>query len=402
MSRSVAFWLLLLWVVIGCQSAPVVDVAASVQPLTVEAPPTVAVGEPFDVVVTAADNVDLPITLTLLGSYGSRFVAGTLQNGGASIRVPGELTRQSGLTTLTATGAGYSGSATTTFIAGAAVEPLTPLVGARSIVADGASWAMTVIVPFDRFNNPLANGTPFTVRVRHPDQSVETLRTETDHLLAWERVYSGTKAGRSTITVEGEGAFGPAADLLEVAGWPERFTLSATYDHLEADGRQLVTIQSDEIVDRFGNMMPDGTQVLFVVEDMAGKRTLPAVTIDGSAETTLQAPDQPQTVSITALVYDRASEPLTLAFRESVTDFTVLAQQSESGAIAVTAGPVLGALNQYVPDGTRATITVGDTVVEAQVRDGYVRRDLLGVERVDMLSVQIGSVVISAEIEDQP
>ena len=401
MRRVLLLWLVLGWL-LGCREAPPAQVVAATLPLRVSAPTTVQAGAGMRVEVSAENAPDMLLTLTLVGSYGTWFTSGAFENGRASIYVPTTATQQSGHVRIMVRGDGYMGSTTTQILSGPVVGPLTPLVGARSIVADGTSWAMTVVVPFDQFANPLTDGTPFTVRVRHPDQVTDVLNIETKSLVAWERIYSHTRAGRSTIALESDGIFGSSADLLEVAGWPETLSVSAEFDHLEADGRQLVTLQTDVIADRFGNPMPDGTQVLFVVEGVEGKRTLPALTLDGSAETTLQAPDQPQTVSITVTVYDRVSQPFSLRFTQSVTEFAASAAQMEDGSVEVTAGPVLGALKQFVPDGTRATITLGDSVVEARVVDGYVRSSVQGVGEAELVTVQIGAVQVSAEIEERP
>ncbi|MCB8945324.1 MAG: hypothetical protein H6658_16375 [Ardenticatenaceae bacterium] len=108
--------------------------------------------------------------------------------------------------------------------------------------------------------------------------------------------------------------------------------------------------------DRFGNIMLDGTQISFVVTGPTGEvRLIPAQTVDGIAETVLQAPELPGEYEVQAAVFGMASEPLRLTFTPgpAISRFPIhLAIDNENDELHLTAGPITAALAQYVPDGT--------------------------------------------------
>jgi hypothetical protein len=229
---------------------------------------------------------------------------------------------------------------------------------------------MLVVVPFDEFGNPVAEDTPVTVRVRRPDNRITEQEITVSHLVAWTRIPSGTRAGRTTISVTTQDVYGPEATLLEVAAFPVSSTLEAEPRSAPANGRELITLRTSVLVDQFGNVLPDGTLVTFVADAPNGdRRFVPAYTINGVAEAPLQAPTEPGIFTVRATVYDAESAPLQVAFTSgpAVGAFPLTARtDTTSGAVILEAGPILGPLQQYVPDGTPVLFTVTDDAGQQQ------------------------------------
>lgn len=355
----------------GCAAAPAPDMPSAPAlsapapsapaPLALELPPTVAAGS--DVLVRAGPAPlpdGAPLTLLLVGSDGVRLAHGAFFDGVGRVLIDGAQTTASGLVSVTATADGYRGSAEFTVTAGPPVEPVTPLIGARTITADGAHWSMTVVVPFDRFGNPLDDGAPVALRAVRPDGRNEVQATTVRHLLAWFRLDSGTVAGRTTVAVDAAGVPGPEGTLLEVAGPPLPFALSADQPALPADGRRLAVVRTARLVDRFGNQLPDGTLVTLVVTDPDGtQRYLPGYTLAGSAEFPVQSATVPGAARAQATAFGVVSDPLTLAWQPTAAAFALSATVDRAaGSVRLDAGPVVAALGQYMPDGTPILLTV--------------------------------------------
>jgi hypothetical protein len=330
------------------------------------------VGETVELLVgpiNAADNT--PVFLTILGSYGPNLLRAQFEGGMAWFQIPAEMTTRSGTVSLVATAGNARGQATLQLLPDEPVEPITPLVGARSIIADGDHWAMAVVVPFDRFGNPVAEGTAVQMRSLHPGNNLNAHDTTIEHLLAWERIFSGTKAGRTVIAANIADVHGPEGILMEIPGWPVPFKLAADPPTLPADGFQLMTLRSDVITDRFDNIMPDGTQVSFVVTGPAEDvRFIPAQTVDGVAETVMQAPELPGDYDIRVAVFGVESEPLVVEFTPgpAIGRFAVDVEvNNENGELLLVAGPITAVLDQYVPDGTPVQYTVTGPDKEEQL-----------------------------------
>jgi hypothetical protein len=186
------------------------------------------------------------------------------------------------------------------------------------------------------------------------------METYTQHLLAWARIASGNYAGAMLIAATAGFAHSPERIVSETPGLPIPFQLTADKGSLPADGRQLVRLTSSQITDRFGNVLLDGVNVT-VLADIPGqdRRTIPATTIDGRIYTTIQAPSQPGTMTVQAWLAGVASAPLPLVFTPgpAVEPILVVTQTVATG-INLIAGPLVGSLGQFIPDGAAVTFTI--------------------------------------------
>jgi hypothetical protein len=328
----------------------------------------------------------LSVTLVVTGSYGPRMYQTTFQRDEAHFLLPGKETQQAGIVGLTALAGQSQGSAQVLIQASSPVEPLTPLVGVRSIIADRYSWSMTVLVPFDKFGNPVMEGTRVEVLILHPGNRLEKKFLVVRHLLAWMRVFSGIKAGRSTVVALLGQVYGFEARLLEVAGWPTPFSISADPPSLPADGYLLTTLQTSIIRDQFGNAMPDGTLITFVIDSPDGTRTsIPAQTIDGSAGISFQAPREEGAYQIRASVFGVESQLFVMHFTAgpAVGTFPIIGhQETINQASLLIAGPLLGTLGQYIPDGSPVRFLITPAHGQSQELDtvsdaGYAQVEML-------------------------
>jgi hypothetical protein len=358
----------------GCGSpAPAAPVSTLTGELPVRAPQSIQAGATAEIIIgpVAAAKSGTPVRLVAVGSYGPRIYQGAFDGAQARFVLPGEDTRQSGYMSLTAISGEAIGETGLTITAGAMVEPVVPLVGSRAIPADGEHWSMVVVVPSDVYGNPAPDGTEVSLRALHPGNRVEDKTVQVNHLLAWQRLFSGTQAGHTIITAAVGDAHGPESDLLEVAGWPQPFSLTNEPTTLPADGRQLMKLRSSVIRDKFDNVIPDGTLVTILVKEGGElKRSLPAYTLGGIAETTLQAPSQPGVIEVYGVVYGMEGQHLQITFTAgpAVDVFPVnVVKDPVNRVVRLEAGPLLGALGQFIPDGTPVVFRLTDSRGQRQL-----------------------------------
>lgn len=351
-ARILGVFLIMGILLVGCRNDVEVGTRQAVS-LRVDAPSEMLAGEEVIVQIQGGIAGETAV-LVVDGGYGVVVEEGVFDQAGvAEVKHTPEI---AGVMHLTAVVRKSQASASVKVIPHEAVEPLVPLVGARSITADGKKWAMTVIVPHDKFGNAIADGTAFTQTVQHPDNVVVTERRISQHLLTWWRVTSRTTSGTATIAVNGDGVYGREADLLEVPGWPVPFELTTTAVDPVADGRGLVLVETAVLKDEYGNVLPDGTVVKFIVND---ESVVTGVTVDGSAEITLQSPKQAQTFSVVGELYSTISTPLEITFLPQIETFDLHAKfDADLNAIIIDAGPLLGRFDQFIADGTPADIVL--------------------------------------------
>ena len=386
--------LLLVGVLLYRASIPVTPVRA----LTIQAPSLIQAGEPVTITVqvepaTAQDA----ILLLAQGTFGLYPQMQTPVQGVAHFQLAPLQTQFAGTVQWMARGGTLETRSTSTILPGPAADPILPVVGPRSIVADHAHWTMIVATPRDQFFNPVAEQSPVTFRVQHPilpnqnpATGLEVVQTHTQHLLAWAKIYSHTSAGRTLLTANSGDAYSPERTIFEVPGLPVPFALMADRLTLPADGRQLVQISSEQIKDKFGNVLSDGAEITLLA-DMPGmdRRSLPAVTVDGRIYTTLQAPIQPGEMTVQAWLGGVSSKPLHLTFTPGPAVLPIKMKATlEPEQITITAGPLVGQLGQFIPDATAVTFTFTApngqvTTYTALVDYGYA---ILTVRRATLLS----------------
>lgn len=328
--------------------------------VTVTAPSEVPAGEAFDVEVligwAQAPGVEVTTRLHVVSPWGADELSVISFDERIVVRVPGELTRWAGRLDLIADVEGELATAAVTIVPGAAVDGAVPLAGPRTVIADGADTTMIVAMVRDRFGNPVAEGTAVDVIARRPDGTIEAIPTSVEHLLASVRLVSGTSDGRTTLRVAAPGGTtGPEVEVLEVAGPPVPFELIAAVPAAPADGRTLVEISTSELRDQFGNLVVDGTLVVFRTDGPDGVGSANALTIDGRATVRIEAPDRPGIVTVGAHVGSVQSSAVSVSFEPDVASLDVSVERSDIG-VRIEVGPVTTSLGGFVPDGSQVRV----------------------------------------------
>lgn len=417
LSQAIIFTTSLVLLLLGCQSSeppPIEETFVLDGDLPIAVAETAVVGTTVEVLVGPVDVPnDVPILLTYSNSYGIHLLRATFQEQYAWFELKPEMTIRAGMATLVVTSGHAYGEAMIDMQADRMVDPVVPLVGARSIIADGAHYAMAVVVPTDQYGNPPPNGTMVDYKSLHPGDNLRQYEDDVEHLLSWIRVYSGTTAGRTIITAVVDDAFGPEGTLTEIPGWPEPFNITATPPTLPADGFHLVNLRSDTIVDRFGNVISDGTIVEYQLIGPDGAiREFPTLVIDGIAEVEIQSPRTPGMYEVRGLAYGMQTEPIEIEFSPgpALGQFEVLVRvDMEAGDLVVTAGPLISPLDQFVADGTDVFYTFTDEndnkwTEVAYAEAGYAELSvrLVKLEETNyQIDVRVGTARGSAEFFNQ-
>ena len=347
--------------------------------LTVSVAGTALAGTSVPVTVSGANGT--AVSLVAVGSLGTSTFSQTASGGIALFRLPSSFTRASGTVTLLASTATSTSRATLDLLPGTAVAPVQAVVGARSIVADGTDRSMVVTIPADGFGNAIADGSTVRVSRESPSGVQSATSVHMQHLLAWQLLTSGTLAGRGYVWISAGTATGPAVSLDEVAAPPAPFTLSAVDPALAgrtgADGQTLVQLRTSVLADRHGNVEPDGTLVTVEWLGPQGSSRTEAVSVAGVARLSIQAPDSPETLTLSGLCRgSTTAHPTKLAFASVVAPFRISAVRA-AVELTVTVGPVTRIGGSFVPDGSIATAVVTDRfghreAVQGELVDGSV------------------------------
>jgi len=342
--------------------------------LDVRAPDHVEAGAEFEVVVVAPDAIDgTEIRLLLMSSINTHQLVESTQGGRARFVVEPRMTNHAGVTQLVAIAGETVATAETMIEAGPVGEPLVPLVGPRTIIADGRDFSMVVITPVDQFGNPLGDGELIRTSLLRPDGEATTLLTTTDGGIAASLIPSDTVAGRLAVSSRSPGVDGPTTALDQVAGRPEHVIVQAEDRLRLADGFTLHEISTQDLFDEFANPLPDGLDVLFVIDGPNGVSTIESTVQRRAARAQFEAPRRPGIVEVRARVSGRESEPLVLEFLPAVDEIAV---SLVNDLRLVDIGPVIITRGGYAPDGTSVEIFLPnetEPITTGALRDGRAR-----------------------------
>ena len=386
-------------------SRPSVESAAAwFGTVSVDGPSVIDAGADFAATVHSGAPDGTSAQLVVFAPVTTATFEAVSQDGVANFVVPAEITKHAGTLQLV----GHvderpSTSLSVTVRPGEAVEPVVPLVGPRTIIADGSDFTMSVISPTDPFGNPVVTGTEVVVDVLRANEDRTQLNDDVQGGIAAVIIESTTETGRVTVSSSVGRADGPSNSVDQVAGVPIEFTIEADSRNAIADGFTLHGIQTTVLQDQFGNLLPDGVAATFVIASQTDT-TLVHSTVQGAiARTQFEAPATPGPVTITALVSGTGSLPLTVDFEPAVQDFPVRAKAAD-GRITFDVGPVITVRGGYVPDGTVVRVhdaTSGEMLATSALRNGEASFELPRSSEPDAVyeTTVLGSSVVVRDSE---
>ena len=269
--------------------------------------------------------------------------------------------------------------------------------GAGDVVA-GKDVAMAYSVVRDFNGNRVVDGTPIDFRITLPDGTRTTLTTETDGGIAWRWLPHGVRAGVAPVAAVSGGANSSERSLFVMPGRPVPTTLSVDYE-VTADGRRLVTVRSGHVVDVAKNTLVDGYALTLRATTDGGIREARVPVVNGRVTWRVRAPTVAETLHFalygdgqrlaeTACTFAQGLHAATLVAFEagaprisrSADDTGVelpsrftFSEEAHAARVSrpdedtrdispprLRAGPFLGAMGQFVPDGTDAFAEVTD------------------------------------------
>jgi len=269
-----------------------------------------------------------------------------------------------------------------------------PFIGARSIVAGESDRSMAVVIPSDRYGNPVTSPAP-DLHVRYPHGETQTLGLTTASSLLWAWIPSRTTAGRAMVTVASPAGNGPERDLLIVPADPVEISFTADAPVRRADGVSFLELKTSGMTDRFGNTVLDGTAVTVTTFSGLGHRSIQRImTFGGVARALVEMPDSAGLLTVEMTAGEaRFSQVLGL---EGIVAEAPPVRVNATGPLGVSlvVGPVVGEWGMPVPDGTVVIVESGDGVIaRGWTLDGTARVEIPA-DLDSGLSVSVGGFFI--------
>jgi len=252
-------------------------------------------------------------------------------------------------------------------------DPIEIYAGPRSINVDQTQQSMVVAVPQDQYNNPVRDGTPVNYSYQIENKKSETQEQQVKDMLAYQRINADTKAKDAFIGVSHIKASSRKQKIISTPSWPENLIMMVYDFYPYANNRNLFKIETNELVDSFGNRILDGTLLKFHVYEL-GKKVgqYNGICIDGKAFCYIKNPSYKTDWTIKASIGDNIiGQEIELNF---LNDLEELIYKFSDQKLIV--GPLRGQLGQYVSEGTSVELQVGENTWYAESLNGVAQFDL--------------------------
>lgn len=229
-------------------------------------------------------------------------------------------------------------------------------LGPQRIAAGGSDYAQVTLIPTDRYDNVLPDHTEVAFTTSF-NSKTQTEKIEIQNSIAWKNIFSTKQTGRIFNAARIQQVSSILHTIYVDANLAQDFNITVECVHHFADADQITVLKTDVIKDRYGNTVPDGTLVNFLVKtNNDGILQATGNTLNGSASTQIKHPEQPQRWEIQAFITGIAtSNIIPISFSAAL---DTIPTTWNADKYTLTVGPLNGKLNQIVPEGTRVKLLI--------------------------------------------
>lgn len=226
-------------------------------------------------------------------------------------------------------------------------------VSPKSIEVGNNELVEIIAIPTDQFGNLVEDdhevSLTYAVRGGLPVRKNENVKFGSAQFY----IAPSRKAGKVICGIKSHEAVSKSKELHFVAGAPATIRTELVDWYPYADDRNHMVVQSNKISDMYDNIVPDGTHVSFYMEDNTGEiAAYPSITSNGIANAMIKNPDTAGPVKIWAATESgAASNTMIVEFSSFISSIPL-----EIDEYNIFIGPIIGALDQYVADGTKVNV----------------------------------------------
>ena len=248
-------------------------------------------------------------------------------------------------------------------------------LGPRSLLIDKNQKSMMSVIPLDKYRNPMPDNYQSTFKFKYPKESVRTLKTKVNDFVAYKYFLPQSKTGKIRLAANAGMGNTLEEEILIQPGEALDFEIFVKELYPYADARQHMILKSSRIIDKFGNSIVDGTLINFVITDNHNRKSFyNGVSIGGVVEVHIENPSIATNWNVQAFLFgDVSSNELNLNFVSALKDYEIKLKDRK-----FYIGPVVGALDQIVPNGTIAILVINGDTVKLEIEEGFTIYEIPG------------------------
>lgn len=171
--------------------------------------------------------------------------------------------------------------------------------GPQHIIASENDFSMLVTIPTDIYDNP--NKASFSTTELYKD-SEKTIISTLSEIIHFQKFFSKTKTGKVFLQSKSNDVLSKEFEATILASNPIDFKINYSRNHSYADGKELTTLMTSVIKDKYGNIIENGTLVSFILRDNDKTLKIYGKTIEGVAKAESLHPKIAQNYEVRAYI----------------------------------------------------------------------------------------------------
>ncbi len=242
-------------------------------------------------------------------------------------------------------------------------------LGPKTLAIDQSMESMLCLIPTDKFGNTIEGSFTVTFNTKYRKQRIKSVTRNIENLLSFVKIENNKQVGKVLLGAKCVDSYIDEQEIAIVQGPMQEVKINIVEFHPYGDDRQLVHLNTNIILDAKGNVIADGTSIIFVVyENEEVQAQYQAYTVSGIATVFIENPKDAAKWTVSIAGAAKGNE-VYLNFENNIESIPLRIEKN-----VLVVGPVIGSLDQYIPDGTQVSIVFNNRFSkEAIIEHGFAR-----------------------------
>jgi len=225
-------------------------------------------------------------------------------------------------------------------------------LGPKTLAIDQNMKSMLCLIPTDKYGNALEKTDSVAFNIKYRNMNIQHSVKGIENLLSYQKILNNKQVGKVLMGAKCYDTYIDEQEIAIVEGPMQSVKINIVEMHPYGDKRQLVHLNTDIIYDAKGNVVADGTSIIFVIKEKGIiSSQYQAYTVSGIANVFLENPENAVNWKVSIAGTTKSNE-LDLIFKDNIESVPLRVEKNY-----LVVGPVIGSLDQYVPDGTKVEVT---------------------------------------------
>lgn len=228
--------------------------------------------------------------------------------------------------------------------------------GPADITVGTKNFATFITLPLDIYDNSLLDGTNIKINEKVSENVVESNINVID-MIIHKNIYASTKSGKIFVSSSYFNNYSKEFETIVFPNQAQNFTINFERLHGYADGNQTTILKTNTIKDEYGNVIQNGTQVVFIVSDNENNilKTF-GVTINGIATAQIIHPEVKRNYKVFAVISGiTKSNIINLDYQEIILNIN---HKFYNNNRILEVNSVISYMNQLVQNGITVELTL--------------------------------------------